>query len=132
MLRNLASVVLVSPREASDAVSVLAPAGYVPVIAACNPLEGRCGSLYIDSVIFRDVDDLRLDGSGDPLPRGAGWADDAATDGTPETREYLLQNWRADVVAVYASNGTPFEHIRYSPYGVPTGIEMLNETESVH
>ena len=44
-------------------------------------LAGWGGSSYIDDVIFRDVDDVRLDGSGDSLPRGAGWGDDTATDG---------------------------------------------------
>ena len=92
-------------------------------------LAGRGGASYIDSVILRDVDDLRLDGLGDPLPRGAGWADDVASDGSLETREYLLQNWRADVVAAYASNGTPFEHIRYSPYGVPNAIAPVSADE---
>jgi RHS repeat-associated protein len=36
-----------------------------------------------------------------------------------ETRHYILQNWRADVVALIDPSGDPFEYIRYSPYGVP-------------
>ncbi|MBX3384903.1 MAG: hypothetical protein KF864_15505 [Phycisphaeraceae bacterium] len=67
---------------------------------------GFGGSSYIDSVILRDSDDPE------------GWTN--AADGTLETRHYYLQNWRHDVVALIEPDGTPFEYIRYSAYGVPT------------
>jgi YD repeat-containing protein len=66
---------------------------------------GYGGSSYIDSVILRDSDDPE------------GWTN--AADGVLETRHYILQNWRADVVALIDPSGDPFEYIRYSPYGVP-------------
>ncbi|MBX3382415.1 MAG: hypothetical protein KF864_02795 [Phycisphaeraceae bacterium] len=67
---------------------------------------GFGGSSYIDSVILRDSDDPE------------GWTN--AADGTLETRHYYLQNWRHDVVALIEPDGTPFEYIRYSAYGVPS------------
>ncbi|MBX3410944.1 MAG: hypothetical protein KF859_13800 [Phycisphaeraceae bacterium] len=67
---------------------------------------GFGGGSYIDSVILRDSDDPE------------GWTN--AADGTLETRHYYLQNWRHDVVALIEPDGTPFEYIRYSAYGVPT------------
>jgi RHS repeat-associated protein len=67
---------------------------------------GFGGSSYIDSLILRDSDDPE------------GWTN--AADGTLETRHYYLQNWRHDVVALIEPDGTPFEYIRYSAYGVPT------------
>jgi RHS repeat-associated protein len=66
---------------------------------------GRGSSSYIDSVILRDRD------------MSNGWT--GAADGTLEERRYLLQNWRADVVAVTKSNGDPLEYVFYSPYGEP-------------
>ncbi|GJQ29735.1 MAG: hypothetical protein HBSAPP03_16190 [Phycisphaerae bacterium] len=69
-------------------------------------LGGFGGSSYIDSIILRDADE-RDD-----------WA--AAGDGTLEERRYFCQNWRADVVAVTKSDGTPLEYVRYSSYGEPT------------
>ena len=36
-----------------------------------------------------------------------------------ETRDYVLQNWRADVVALAAADGDLLERISYDPYGVP-------------
>ncbi|CAG1010355.1 hypothetical protein PHYC_03836 [Phycisphaerales bacterium] len=60
---------------------------------------GFGGASYIDSVILRDRD---TDGNG----------------GLDE-RRYLCQNWRADVVAVTKSDGTPLEYVRYSSYGEP-------------
>ncbi len=47
-----------------------------------------------------------------------GW--NSLGDGDLETRQYFLQNWRADVVAVIDSKGVPIECVRYSPYGEPT------------
>ncbi|MFZ2873609.1 MAG: hypothetical protein WAZ94_03915 [Phycisphaerales bacterium] len=44
----------------------------------------------------------------------------SASDGTLEERRYYCQNWRADVVAVTKSDGTPLEYVRYSAYGEPT------------
>jgi RHS repeat-associated protein len=44
----------------------------------------------------------------------------SASDGTLEERRYFCQNWRADVVAVTKSDGTPIEYVRYSAYGEPT------------
>lgn len=67
---------------------------------------GRGGSSYIDLVVLRDVDDTN------------GW--DYSSDGALEVREYFLQNWRADVVAVIQPGGDPIEYVRYSPYGVPS------------
>ncbi|HEX2837179.1 MAG TPA: RHS repeat-associated core domain-containing protein, partial [Phycisphaerales bacterium] len=68
-------------------------------------LAGRGGSSYIDSVILTDTD-------------SGGWT--SAAGGTLSVRKYLLQNWRADVVATTIDNGDPYEYVRYSPYGVPT------------
>ncbi len=58
------------------------------------------GSSYIDLVICRDRD---------TDPESGGF----------ETRDYVLQNWRADVVALAAADGDLLERISYDPYGVP-------------
>jgi RHS repeat-associated protein len=68
-------------------------------------LAGRASSSYIDSVILRDRDI-------------AGWT--AAASETLDERTYLLQNWRADVVAAATLSGDPIEYTRYSPYGTPS------------
>jgi len=63
-------------------------------------IGGSGGSSYIDSVILRDRD-----------------TDD---DEVLEERRYYCQNWRADVVAIAKSDGTPLEKVRYLAYGEPT------------
>jgi RHS repeat-associated protein len=60
---------------------------------------GRGSSSYIDSVVMRDRD--------------------TNADGTLEERRYYVQNWRADVVAVTKSDGSPLQYVVYSPYGEP-------------
>lgn len=78
----------------------------------CAGNGGRGGSSYIDSVLLRDRDMTN------------GWT--GAADGTLEERVYLLQNWRADVVAIVAPDGdggaTMLEWIKYSAYGVPFAL----------
>ena len=69
---------------------------------------GRGSSSYIDSVILRDRD----------ANGGGGWT--GAADGTLEERRYYVQNWRADVVAMAKSDGTPLEYVFYSAYGEAT------------
>ena len=66
-------------------------------------LAGSGGSSYIDRVILRDRD------------HNSGWS--SAADGTLEERVYLLQNWRADVVAIILPNGGPQMYYRYDAYG---------------
>jgi RHS repeat-associated protein len=73
---------------------------------------GFGGSSYIDSVILRDRDNTACGESCEP------WRQEA--DGTLEERRFYCQNWRADVVAVTKSDGTPIEHVRYSAYGEAT------------
>ena len=68
---------------------------------------GRGSSSYIDSVILRDRD----------ANGGGGWT--GASDGTLEERRYYVQNWRADVVAITKSDGSPLQYVVYSPYGEP-------------
>jgi len=68
--------------------------------------RGFGGSSYIDSVILRDRDDT------------SGWA--SSSDGVLEERVYHIQNWRADVVAIIASDAELLEYVRYSSYGVAT------------
>jgi hypothetical protein len=63
-------------------------------------LAGYGGSSYIDSVICRDRD----------TNTGSGGF---------EAREYVLQNWRADVIALAAPNGYLLERVAYDRYGVP-------------
>ena len=48
------------------------------------------------------------------------WPDKA--DGTLESRVYYVQNWRADVVALFTDAGQTIQQVRYDPYGVPFGI----------
>ncbi len=55
---------------------------------------------------------------------GGAWK--SASSGTLATRRYMLQNWRADVVATTRDNGDPYEYIRYSPYGVPTTYPAMD------
>jgi RHS repeat-associated protein len=69
-------------------------------------VRGMGGSSYIDSLVLRDRDNS-----------GAGWED--PSDGVLEERVYYIQNWRADVTAIIASDGELLEHVRYSSYGVP-------------
>jgi hypothetical protein len=56
-------------------------------------------------VIFRDRD------------HNTAWS--AASDETLERRDYYVQNWRADVVALLTDLGKQVEHVRYSAYGEP-------------
>jgi YD repeat-containing protein len=70
--------------------------------------SGQGGSSYIDLVICRN--------------RDADTAWTAASDGTLEERNYLLQNWRADVSAVVSGNGLLKEWVKYSSYGIPIGL----------
>jgi hypothetical protein len=72
---------------------------------------GFGGASYIDSLILRERDNYT---SSTPNPMTS------ASDGTLEERRYFCQNWRADVVAVTKSDGTPIEYVRYSAYGEPT------------
>ncbi|MBL8800491.1 MAG: hypothetical protein JNN27_00725 [Planctomycetes bacterium] len=78
----------------------------------CAGNGGWGGSSYIDSVLLRDRDMTN------------GWT--GAADGTLEERIYLLQNWRADVVAIVEPDGdggaTMVEWIKYSAYGVPFAL----------
>jgi hypothetical protein len=71
------------------------------VIFHAAGLAGVGQSSYIDSVILRDLDN-------------AAWT--AAASETLDQRRYILQNWRADVVATTQLNGDPSEYVRYSPY----------------
>lgn len=84
---------------------------------------GSGDASYIDSVILRDRD----------ANGGGGWAGEA--DGTLEERRYYCQNWRADLVAITKSDGTPLEYVRYSSYGEPTvypvaDLDMNGKVES--
>src|SRR4030095_3553492 len=71
-------------------------------------LDGQGGSSYIDAVICRNFD------------RSSVFTD--ASDGVLETRRYICQNWRADVIAIVASNSWQLEEDRYSSYGIPFGL----------
>lgn len=74
-------------------------------------LAGAGNSSYIDSVILRDTDNNAFN---------------AASDEVLTARSYLLQNWRADVVALVDDIGDPVEYVRYSPYGVPTSYPVAD------
>jgi RHS repeat-associated protein len=69
-------------------------------------LAGSGSSSYIDSVVLRDRD-VVLSGT------GSSYGGDAL-----EERVYVLQNWRADVVATLGRTGTLIEWIQYTPYGM--------------
>lgn len=47
-----------------------------------------------------------------------------ASDGTLESRRFIMQNWRADVVCTASATGAPLERVRYSAYGVPTLVRV--------
>jgi RHS repeat-associated protein len=68
-------------------------------------VAGSGSSSYIDSLIHRDRDLNETDGN------------------LLEERTYILQNWRADVVATANSTGTLIERMRYSAYGA--GVTYL-------
>ena len=67
---------------------------------------GTGASSYIDAVVLRDRD---LDGE-------ASSTSDGGTDPLEE-RTYILQNWRADVVATARRNGAVIEKMQYTAYG---------------
>ncbi len=69
---------------------------------------GHGSSSYIDSVILRDRD-IVTTGAGASNP------DDSAD--ALEGRVYVLQNWRADVVATTGRTGNLIEWIQYTAYG---------------
>lgn len=77
-------------------------------------LDGYGVSSYIDAVVLRDRD------------ANTAWA--AEADGTLEERVHYCQNWRADVVALFGSNGHMLQQVRYDPYGVPFGISKADLT----
>jgi RHS repeat-associated protein len=81
------------------------------VIFHAAGLAGVGQSSYIDSVILRDLDN-------------AAWT--AAASETLDQRRYILQNWRADVIATTQLNGDPSEYVRYSPYGVATSYPVAD------
>jgi len=70
--------------------------------------DGRGGSSYIGAVFARDRD------------HDTGW--NASSDGTLERRDYYLQNWRNDVIALVTDTGEQVEQIDYTPYGAPEGF----------
>ena len=70
-------------------------------------IDGSGGSSYIDSVVARERDNTA-------------WGVNANTTGWAiASRQYLLQNWRADVVRATDSSGTITDRIRYTAYGEP-------------
>ncbi len=69
---------------------------------------GFGGSSYIDSVLLRERD---------TTPE---WRQ--AADSTRDETLYYVQNWRADVIGLASSQGGLVDHVRYSPYGVPTRV----------
>jgi len=71
--------------------------------------RGMGGSSYIDSVVMRDRDVVTSGGS-------ANSTSDGGTDALEE-RIYVLQNWRADVVATVGRTGTLIEWMQYTAYG---------------
>ena len=73
-------------------------------------LAGHGGSSYIDLVICRD----QIDNSGDP---------------PTATRDYVLQNWRADVVALAAPDGDLLERVTYDAYGIPFATHPTDLTK---
>lgn len=80
--------------------------------------NGSGDASYIDSVLLRDRDNP-----------ACGTGCDArlnVSDGVLEERRFYCQNWRADVVAITAADGTPIEHVRYSAYGEPTVYPMAD------
>lgn len=80
--------------------------------------NGSGDAAYIDSVILRDRDNTSCGSGCDPRL--------AASDGVLEERRFYCQNWRADVVAITAADGTPVETVRYSAYGEPTVYPMAD------
>ncbi len=68
-------------------------------------VNGAGGSSYIDSVVMRERDNTA-------------WGD-AVSSWALTGRQYLLQNWRADVVLSIDTAGTITDRIRYTAYGEP-------------
>lgn len=81
-------------------------------------LAGRGSSSYLDSVILRDRDNTNAG-------RGSDFWNNAS-DGVLEERLYVLQNWRADVVALVSTDGVRRESLRYSAYGLPTLLPLAD------
>jgi len=70
--------------------------------------DGRGGISYIGAVFARDRD------------HDTAW--NASSDGTLERRDYYLQNWRRDVIALVTDAGEQVEQVEYWPYGAPEGF----------
>ena len=75
-------------------------------------LKGLGGSSYIDSLVLRDRDVVTTGGT-------ASSTSDGDTDSLEE-RVYVLQNWRADVMATAGRAGVLIEWMQYTPYGMAT------------
>jgi len=83
--------------------------------------SGLGGSSYIDLLIRADRDEVLSDGAGLPIayfhqpPTGA-----------LDQKWLVLQNWRADVVAIASTAGAPLGRTRYSAYGVPHQLTVAD------
>jgi RHS repeat-associated protein len=77
-------------------------------------IDGSGGSSYIDSVVARERDNTA-------------WGANASTTGWAiASRQYLLQNWRADVVRATDSSGNITDRIRYTAYGEPQRFSLFD------
>lgn len=80
----------------------------------CVEHDGSGGSSYIDSVVARERDNTA-------------WGVNANTTGWAiASRQYLLQNWRADVVRATDSSGNITDRIRYTAYGEPQRFSLFD------
>ncbi len=75
-------------------------------------VNGAGGSSYIDSVVMRERDNTA-------------WGS-AVSSWALTGRQYLLQNWRADVVLAIDSGGSITDRIRYSAYGEPQRYSLCD------
>ena len=77
-------------------------------------IDGSGGSSYVDSVVARERDNTA-------------WGVNANTTGWAiASRQYLLQNWRADVVRATDSSGNITDRIRYTAYGEPQRYSLFD------
>jgi len=77
-------------------------------------IDGSGTSSYIDSVVARERDN-------------AAWGANASTTSWAiASRQYLLQNWRADVVRATDSSGNITDRIRYTAYGEPQRYSLFD------
>jgi len=105
-----------SPRAASKRAPDANPKEIITHHAA--GVAGSGNASYIDAVIMRDLDNAAWNAAAQSGTGANAWA--------IEYSEFVLQNWRADVVRTVSAGGAMGAQIRYTAYGEPASFSIYD------